>query len=916
MFQKTKLNLEVIKRVSLTLFFCLVWHLAFAADTTPPTGSIKINNGTSSTNTINVTLNLLATDSGSGVAQMRFSNNKSTWSTPEAYNTTKVWVLASGTGTRYVYVKYKDIAGNWSKIYSDSIKLVNKAPQVGTINPSSGTSAPNQAVDFTTTYSDANGWQNIKIAYFLVNTSISGANCSFAYYDQNENKLYLRNNANSGWLGGYAPGSSSVIENSYAKLDCSKITVLGDNINLTINWNLTFKSTFIGAKNMYLYVKDDNGAYNGWTQKGTWTIQDQTDTTPPTGTIKINNDDQYTNSTSVTLTLSATDTGSGMGGGAQMQFSNDNVTYSTPEAYNTTRSWTLTSDDGTKTVYVKYKDVADNWSNPISDTIILDTTAPAISINSVPSPTNQNVTLSYTVTDNFTPFNEIQVTGDNSPYINEGSHNVTLTAKDKANNSSTSSISFTIDKTPPVVIITSPASGAVVEDSQIQLQGTVDGVAFSEPRTLIEGENTLTKTATDDAGNTGSASVTIYLYLGELIGPEGGEVISPDGKVKVTIPQGALTTSQQIRIIPIDKETLANLSPEGKTLLCVVECNPLGLNFNIPVFITYTLNQAEIPGTQVYLGLYEDGKIFLTAEPSVVPVDGYNVTFSIRHFSTYAALAGLIPQSTPIGLGVKVPLPDLLTGAFSHAIPITVPPGRKGIQPAIALSYRSSNPNSWVGLGYSLNPGYLVRSTRLGPPTYIDTQDTFYLITDAGTTELVYLVDNLYQAKVESSFAKFFKESDDSWKVVGKDGSILRLGQDSNAKETSTQGTFAWYLTKAVDTNGNYIEYHYTKDQGKSYLSRIDYTGNEMGVSPTNSIEFSLESRNDIPSSYISSAKIATAKRLKEISVRVNYDLVWRYVLEYAYSTDTNRSLLKSITQFGSDNKGLPQQRFEYQKAK
>jgi len=106
------------------------------------------------------------------------------------------------------------------------------------------------------------------------------------------------------------------------------------------------------------------------------------DNTAPTGTIKINNDNQYTNATSVTLNLSAADSGSGMGTGAQMQFSNDGTTWSTTEAYATTKSWTLTTGDGIKTVYVKFKDVAGNWSIPLSDTIIMDITKPTVTITS------------------------------------------------------------------------------------------------------------------------------------------------------------------------------------------------------------------------------------------------------------------------------------------------------------------------------------------------------------------------------------------------------------------------------------------------------------------------------------------------------------------------------------------------------
>lgn len=111
----------------------------------------------------------------------------------------------------------------------------------------------------------------------------------------------------------------------------------------------------------------------------TFTATAPADTTPPTGSININNGAAATKSTLVTLTLFATDSG---GSVAQMQFSNDNTTYSAAEAYATLKSWTLASGDGTKTVYVKFKDSAGNWSAAFSDTIILDTTAPALTITS------------------------------------------------------------------------------------------------------------------------------------------------------------------------------------------------------------------------------------------------------------------------------------------------------------------------------------------------------------------------------------------------------------------------------------------------------------------------------------------------------------------------------------------------------
>ena len=103
------------------------------------------------------------------------------------------------------------------------------------------------------------------------------------------------------------------------------------------------------------------------------------DTTPPVGTVTVNGAATVTNTTAVTLTLSATDDS---GTVTQMKFSNDGASYSTAEPYGTSKSWTLTSGDGTKTVYVKFADAAGNWSAATTDTITLDTTPPQLTITS------------------------------------------------------------------------------------------------------------------------------------------------------------------------------------------------------------------------------------------------------------------------------------------------------------------------------------------------------------------------------------------------------------------------------------------------------------------------------------------------------------------------------------------------------
>jgi len=92
-------------------------------------------------------------------------------------------------------------------------------------------------------------------------------------------------------------------------------------------------------------------------------------------TISINGGATYTTSTSVTLTLSATNA-------YECAYSNDNSAWSGWESYGTSRSWSLTTGDGTKTVYYNCRNTLGTESGATSDSIVLDTTAPSITITS------------------------------------------------------------------------------------------------------------------------------------------------------------------------------------------------------------------------------------------------------------------------------------------------------------------------------------------------------------------------------------------------------------------------------------------------------------------------------------------------------------------------------------------------------
>ena len=90
--------------------------------------------------------------------------------------------------------------------------------------------------------------------------------------------------------------------------------------------------------------------------------------------------------------LSATDDVSAV---AQMRFSNE--ARSRRRRRTRRRRRGLSSSAGTKTVYVQFKDAAGNWSTlPITDTIVLDTTAPTISSRTATAITSHASTITWT----------------------------------------------------------------------------------------------------------------------------------------------------------------------------------------------------------------------------------------------------------------------------------------------------------------------------------------------------------------------------------------------------------------------------------------------------------------------------------------------------------------------------------------
>lgn len=97
--------------------------------------------------------------------------------------------------------------------------------------------------------------------------------------------------------------------------------------------------------------------------------------------------------------------------------------------------------------------------------------------------------------------------------MSEGANTIIRSVTDSAGNTGTASVNVTLDTQDPVVAISSPANNSITNQSTTGVVWTVDGVTQTTETTatLTNGVNTITRSFTDEAGNTGVATVQITL---------------------------------------------------------------------------------------------------------------------------------------------------------------------------------------------------------------------------------------------------------------------------------------------------------------------------------------------------------------------------------------------------------------------
>ncbi|MDR3578684.1 MAG: Ig-like domain-containing protein [Oryzomonas sp.] len=250
--------------------------------------------------------------------------------------------------------------------------------------------------------------------------------------------------------------------------------------------------------------------------------------------------------------------------------SNDQVTVTCPGASlgsvnnPTPTTWSVQVSglpEGTSTITA----TADGEDPPNAQaTILVDTTPPSLSVSALPDGAYTNnpiLNISGTASDsgsglaqvtvNRTPVTVTNGSFSTSVTLALGTNTITTVASDQAGNTETDTRTITLDETAPQITIAQPADNSATNVSPLTVSGTVDKTAvvnvavnggssqaatqdndgFTVQVPLAEGTNTISITATDQAGNIASAKRTV-LY----------DTISPT--IQITEPPQDLVTNQ------------------------------------------------------------------------------------------------------------------------------------------------------------------------------------------------------------------------------------------------------------------------------------------------------------------------------------------------------------------------------------
>jgi len=240
------------------------------------------------------------------------------------------------------------------------------------------------------------------------------------------------------------------------------------------------------------------------------------------------------------------------------------------------------------------------------------------------------------------------------------------------------------------------------------------------------------------------------------IGPAGGSMASPDGRITVNIPPNAVPGAVNFSIQPI-----TNLAQGGSGIAYRLE--PNGQKFAAPIKISFKPDGQELEGTipQAFNVAYQDStgvwQVFTTTD-----IDQANktITVSATHFTDFSLWTfQLSPRKATLRVGETQVI--TLVGCFREGGPANTIRRWFGAEPLVCMTANASDSSNWkanygtiVPSGDSKNSTALYTAPAKKPNPNVDTVRFVYRlrfadkgqdIVDVRTSQIT-IVDRGYRA--------------------------------------------------------------------------------------------------------------------------------------------------------------------------
>ncbi|MDC8011209.1 FG-GAP-like repeat-containing protein [Tahibacter soli] len=284
-------------------------------------------------------------------------------------------------------------------------------------------------------------------------------------------------------------------------------------------------------------------------------------------------------------------------------------------------------------------------------------------------------------------------------------------------------------------------------------------------------------------------------------------------------------------------------------------------------------------------------------------------------------------------------------GAASYTIPITVPPGRNGMQPDVALSYSSRGGNGVAGMGFSLSglssihrcprtkaQDGTARAVRFDGDDALCLDGQRLMLTEGtyGSAGAVYRTEIDNYTRVTQAGGSL-AEPGVCFLAETKSGRKLHFGSWTGEKESpqcqpsianarvqpvGAAVALSWLVEMVEDYAGNAMTYAYDNRDGsgpqrETLVRSISYT---LPSTTVRRVTFDYENRpqganaNDNAISALAGGLSSQTKRLTKITTWVGGEKVRDYTLKYAkfdgdadLSVYSGRSLLRRVTECAFD---------------